>query len=596
MVHRSQLPSASLAALGLFAAACGGGSSDNAAPRVSSVPQQAVAGGAELSLDLANYTTDREGASLTYEVVSGGGSFTGSTYTHTFDTMGQYDVAFRVSDGTKTTSSTFTVRVTSANLAVIAEGTDGLQLMDTATNAFVQVASAASTPSLAATLSDGRLVYQRGTPQQLWIFDPMTRLSTRLRPNSTGNITYRAKTSDGKIVFTDGLGDDLRICYYNPSTGVTRELDQGALSTVTVAVNSSDLIFYEVGTSGQADIYYYDPAQDTTAAVGTAATDEQIQAVLPNGACVFSRVGAGGEAHLFYYKVSTGLVEVGADVSALSTRNKTWCGNGTGSQVVFTALNGTDEELFWWNPSNGHTTTIASGSNNVYDGIGAGNEVVYHTVVDTNEHDVYFHDLDDGTAATVRDSSDVSAVLAVTSDGTTAWAIVQGSGSTSTVRAVSLVASPSTVNWAAATPVAATVAVLGNGDVVAQASNGTKLNVFDVSAGTWGTAITGTGLAYAGAGLDDGDFVYSQTTGGQTDLSMWDASAVDSVTVSDTEGNDAFAAKTANGTLLFTRVVDGNTNTDLFVWNGTAETRLTAADGAGNFHDHAVLGLYSGSR
>ena len=63
-----------------------------------------------------------------------------------------------------------------------------------------------------------------------------------------------------------------------------------------------------------------------------------------------------------------------------------------------------------------------------------------------------------------------------------------------------------------------------------------------------------------------------------------------------TETPDAFAARTENGTLLFTRVVAGNTNTDLFVWNGTAETRLTEEDSASLLHDHTVLGQYAGSR
>jgi hypothetical protein len=597
MVHRSKLSLVSVTALGLIAAACGGGGTvSNASPRISSVPQQSVAGGTALTLDLADYTTDREGTTVTYAVTSGGGSFAGSTYSNTFDTMGTYTVAFTATDGDKTTTGSFEVRVTSADFAVVKQDDNGLQLLDTATNAFVTIAASTLAPAMATGLADGRLVYQLGNPSQLWIFDPMTRQTTRLRPNSTGAVMYRAKTSDGKIVFTDGPSTDMAVCIYNPTTGVTRELDQGAIVTFTTEVNADDLVFYEVGTSGQADVYYYDPANDNTVAVGAGATDEQIQAVLPNGACVFTRVGTGGEADLFYYRVGTGLVEIGADVSALDTRHKTYNAYGGDSQVVFTALNGTDREIYSWNPANGQTTTIASGADQVYDGIGAGDEVVYHTVVSSTEHDVYFYDLDDATAATVRNGSDVNTVLAVTSDGSTAWAILGRSGSTDDMLAVSLVSSPATQTWGAGSAVATTVGVLTNGDVVGEAADGTELCAFDVSAGTWNTPITGAGLSLEGNGLDAGDFVYTVTATSQVDLSMWDASGTTSVTVSNTTGDDAFAARTENGTLLFTRVVAGNTNTDLFVWNGTAETRLTEEDSASLLHDHTVLGQYAGSR
>jgi hypothetical protein len=68
------------------------------------------------------------------------------------------------------------------------------------------------------------------------------------------------------------------------------------------------------------------------------------------------------------------------------------------------------------------------------------------------------------------------------------------------------------------------------------------------------------------------------------------------VVVSNTAGDDTYGMLTANSTILFTRVISGETNTDLFVWNGTAATQLTDEDGAGMRHDHEVLGKYAGSR
>src|SRR5262245_37441365 len=105
MAHRSTLPLVSLT-FTFLAAACGGGSSvSNAAPRFTEVPLQSTAGGTLFTIDLANYIADREGATLTYAVTSGGGSFAGSSYSNTFDTMGEFTVGFTVSDGMKTTAA-----------------------------------------------------------------------------------------------------------------------------------------------------------------------------------------------------------------------------------------------------------------------------------------------------------------------------------------------------------------------------------------------------------------------------------------------------------------------------------------------------------
>ncbi|HEX5053160.1 MAG TPA: hypothetical protein VFZ65_15400 [Planctomycetota bacterium] len=598
MVQRSTLPLSLLSAVGLLAAACGGSNVSNASPRISEVPLQSTAGGTMFSLDVGAYVADREGATLTYAVAAGGGSFTGSNYSNMFETMGEYIVEFTVSDGDKTAAGSFGVRVTSGKFAVVREDASGLLLLDSATNAFVRVTGASVTPSFAAGLSDGRLVYQLAGPagQQLWIFDPLKRLATRIAESATGDVVYRAKTSDNKIAYTAGTSGNATLFFYNPVSGLSREIAQGTLSTLTVAVNVDDLVFYEVGSGGPADVRYYDPAVDESFAVGSAPTDEQILAVLPNGACVFSRIGGGGETDLFSYRVATGLVEIGSDMAALDTRNKVYHAFGTASQVVFSAQNGADNELFAWNLATGQTTAIATGNYDIFAAIGSGNEVVYQRVVSGTEVDAFFYDLDSGTTATVRDGADLSVVRGVTSDGTTSWAFVQPSGTPSSMLAVSLVGTPATQTFAAGAEITSTLGVLANGDVVAGRVDGTALSVFDVSAGTWAAPIVGTGLAFAGPGIDDGDFVYTLTASSQTDLSMWDASASTSVVVSDTAGDDTFAARTLDGTILFTRVVTGNTNTDLVVWNGTAATRLTDVDSAGLTHDHTVLGTYSGSR
>lgn len=601
MAHRSH-QSILLGATALAVVACSGSTSRNAAPRLAEVPQQQVQGGQTFTLDLGDYVTDREGASLTYSVTSGGGSFTGSSYSNQFDTMGVYTVDYSVSDGAKTTNGSFEVEVTSANLVVVGEDTSGLLLLDSATNALVRVAGAAASPTLETGLADGRLVYRlNSATTQLWVFDPITRTNTQLGANAGGSASYEAKTSDGKVLFLAGASNQKHLYLYNPISGLQRDIAQDLLDSATVLVNTGDLVFYEANVNGQADIYAYDIAQDETFAVGTAVTAEHLLATLPNGGVVFSRVGGGGESDLFCYRVATGLVEIGSDVSSIATADKTYDGQGTASQVVFTATSGGASDVYFWNPTNGQTTSISAaftaGNVDAVVAIGAGNEVVIARTVSGSETDAYFYDLDTGDNDTVRDNSDQSNVLGVSSDGTTAWAFVQPSGTTSSLLAVPLVASPSAVTWTAGGAVAGTIHTLANGDVVALRADGTALNIFDVSAGAWlGSAITGTGLAFGGDGLDDGDCVYAVSVASQTDLMMWDASGTTSVTVSDEATDETFQARTADGTILFTRPVGSHTNDDLFVWNGTTATQLTDEDAASLRHDYSVLGNYAGSR
>ncbi len=601
MVIRPTLQNLLFAGVALTVAACGGGSNvSNASPRLAEVPQQSTSGAAAFSLDLGDYVTDREGSALTYDVASGGGSFAGSVYSNTFDTMGVYTVEFTVTDGTKVTTGTFEVRVTDADFAVVREDNSGVLLLDTRTNGFVRVAGSISAPTFHTGLSDGRLVYSKVSAggSDLFVFDPLTRLNTELGATEPDSVVYEAKTSDDRVLFSAGTSVESTLYIWNPRTGLALPIAVGNLPEVVVT--SEDLVFYEATVNNQRDVYYYDPADNEGTAVATEAVAEAIVGVLPNGGVVISRVGGGGETDLFYFKREVGLVEIGSDQTSIATWNKTYNGAGTSSQVVFSAESGSVSEVFAWNPTNGQTTnvsgTVSTGAYDVFAAIGAGNEVVWNRVVSGSEADIYFYDLDAAVGATVRNAADIGQVVAVTGDGVTNYAFVRPSGTTSSLLAISLIGTPVTATNAAGGTVSTTVGVLTNGDVVAQRTDGTALRLFDVSAGTWNAAIAGTGLAYAGNGLDAGDFVYSLTASSQTDLSMWDASGTASVVVSDTTGDDVFQALTANDTVLFTRVVSGNTTADLFVWNGTTATRLTNADSANLLHDHTVLGSYTGTR
>lgn len=591
MAHRTKIFLAGLTLLG----ACTGGGNGSSAPRLTTIPQQQVSSGATLSLDLSTYVTDREGGPMTYEVVSGGGSFTVSTYSNVFDTLGDYTVAFRVTDPSmRVVDGTFTVRVATANLAVVRVDTSGLEVLDTDTQEFVTVTTNSPTPSLATTLARGQVVYHldAGGNNQLWLFNTFLRSNTRIGANLDGSVTYRAKTSDGKLVFTAGSASDTDLYLYNPATTLVREVSAVAgQMDGNAMVNSADLVFYERGNGGQADVYYYDPSTDTSTAVATGATDERLMAVLPNGAVVLSRVGGGGETDLWYFRTGTGLVEIGSDLSAtIQAQTKTFRGNTSTSMVVFEVTSALSLDLCMWNPATGASRTIlASGVDDRFVAVTALDDVVYKQVTSGSNDDLFTYRWSSNASTTVAATADDEDYVGKLTNGDVIWQRLasgldlfhfhQGSGTSTTIESAG--ADSFTFK-----------AVLANDKVVYRQDAAVPLlRLYDSVGASSSTVATGSAVEYSGEATG-GDFVYRQTVTSQTDLFLWDESAAAVVTVSNTAGNDVFQGFASNK-VLFTRDIDGAD--ELFVFNlaTVMETRLTVADGAGLSHDRTVLSTFS---
>ncbi len=603
MFHRSTCLLA--AALVALASCSGGGSSNNAAPRLSSIPLQSVTGGSQLSLDLATYVTDREGASLTYTVTSGGGTVTGSTYTQTFATMGTYTVNFTVADPLgKTTTGTFEVEVTSANLAAVRVDSNGLELLDTDTNQFVSLAANGPTASLATTLSQGQLVYQLavGSNNQLWLFDTFTRGKTQIASTAGGSVDYRAKTSDGRLVFTTGSNSDTDLWLHSPVSGLTKEISASVGDIEgNPMVNTGDLVFYERQNSGQRDIYYYDPSTDDTTTVANGATEERLLATLPNGAVVLSRIGAGGETDLFYFKVGTGLVEIGADLSTtVQGQTKAYAGRTSDSKVVFEVTAAASIDLYMWNPATGQSRAISTQANEDerFLAVTATDLVVYKIVVGTDDDDLAFYSWAAGAATVVANSGEDEEYVGALSDGDLIYRRLNGGDNSwdlyhydQTGPATNSIAGIGADHFVFE-------AVLSNDKVVYRHAAATPLlRLYNPATTSSSTIATGNAVAFVAA-TTGGDFVYNQTVSSQTDLFLWDESAGSVVTISNASGDDAYQGITADGKVLYTHVFTPLTNRDLMLWNpaGPASTRLTEADAVGAYHDHTVLGVFSGTK
>ena len=133
--------------------------------------------------------------------------------------------------------------------------------------------------------------------------------------------------------------------------------------------------------------------------------------------------------------------------------------------------------------------------------------------------------------------------------------------------------------------------VLSNGTVVYTRTGASPgLYVWDPVEGT-STFVAGAGSAFKGD-AGGGNFVFTQDSGVQTDLVMWDSNASQLVAITQTDEQEQFECVFTNGTVLFSRVVAPSVTSDLFKWNNEdgEEIRLTAGT-----VDHSVVTVIHGA-
>ncbi len=584
----------------LFLVACGSGVGD-ASPRVSTIPvQNAVGTGATFTLDLADYVTDPDGDSMTYAVASGGGSFSGSVYSNVFDSMGSWTVAFNVADGEKVTLSSFVVRVKASNWIVTRADSYSLRLLDSDSRKMESLSNSSITETFKAGTGSGWVVYERtqGSNTDLVAYDSFDKVFRTLGNSTTKDEQYVAKTLTDKIVFMTGTTSDRDLFVWNPATNLTKTISAVEDSHDRNAfLANNDRVYYERETASQADIYYYDTINDVNVTVSTNARHEAILGILEDGGVVFSRPGDGGETDIFYYNTGTGVVEVGA-TTALDLLNKTFSGSGPNAEVVFSAPGATNNDLFFWKPSDGTTTT--AGANVTYVGVTTDAKVVFHTT--TNAGDISLYAMPAGSAAVVV-TTDASAEIVsglVTKAGVSYIVYERQASPTSLQIYNTTGATTDSITNAGSLEMQA---ILSNGDLAYRVAAGTAIFHYETTAGTETSVDTGTTCTYAG---DTGSGSYGYTkdnaTSG-TDVHLWNNTGAATVAISTAGGTQAFGSRTHDGDVVYTRQVSPNTTSDLFYYDvsGATSTRLTTEEnvddqGAGNFRDHAVVGKFEAQR
>jgi WD40 repeat protein len=575
--------------------ACNQAGVQNAAPRLaSSIPEQTASGGVAFTLDLDDFVADRETANsaLTYTVVAGGGSFTGTAYVNTFATLGSYTVTVRVTDPEgKSVETSFDVDVKTANLGVITSGND-LDLLDTDTLHVRTLATAnGNTLVLKDTLVRGFVVFERlvGTDYDLYVYDANTTATVALGDDRTVAERHAGKVGADRVLFTAGNATSKSLRLYDVTTGTTTVVAVADNEFAGDPLVSGNLVYHELTSNGQNDIYVFDASTGQSTAVSTDARAEETVAVLADGALVFSRRGDAGENDLFYYKRTVGVLEVGADVAAIASLSKTFGGSNSTGLVAFAANNAGQLDFYVWNPLAGITAVVATTADNESFAAPLPNgNILYYVLLSGTDLNVRLFDVTSGLSRAFPTSTVNDLVVGALSDSRI---IVSKAEATGTHLYLATYAGGTVTDAPIATTAGqsfALDAVLANNKIVFRNTTSGGVSLFAPATST--TTALGATSVFVAAMPTAGDFVVKDNAAGQFDLLLWDDSAGATVSVASSTTHEEQARGLADGRILFTREAAGSTQRNLFVWkpSDTSVTPVTT-----DADDHTVQATFA---
>ncbi len=492
---------------------------------ISTIPLQHGSSGFEVSVDLGDYIADPDTADSTLtltETSSWGGSFSGTVYTNTFDTMGTYTVTFKATDPDgKYSTGSFQVRLDKGVLFVYHVSND-LRYVDGGTG-YVKDFSGNDgyTEAWSGTLSDGKIVFKRtvGSQDDLYVYDPVTGELKTVADDSSKTETYVGGTSYGAILYSKGPAGSRDLYLYDPSTDQTTTVSDNSLDDLNACVGSGDDVYFErASATGQKDVWHYDTGTGELKAVSTSTYDEGIDRTLANGNLVYWRLNSNGYKDLYYYTT-------GGNSYTICTGNEDDVSVGaTSSSHVLYTKGGAG--LYVFNVSTMTSATIESTGTVTYKtSMGSGDYVIYEL-----SGAIYAYRISTGTKTTVA-SATASYKGKLSDDGTLVYAksndLFLFSLSTATATNISNTSGVSSDFDA----------VLSNDDVVFTESG--ALKYWDYSASSKVDVSTSDGTESFEADMGGGKFCFS-TTGGSGNLYVWDTEAGSASTVSTDTAADTY--------------------------------------------------------
>jgi len=564
-------------------------------PRISTIPLQSAQGGTTFALDLSSFVED-DTATAAYSVVSGGGSFTGSTYSQAFPRLATYEVVFKVVDFRgNSNQASFKVKVTTAEIGVVEVG-QGVSLFDAQTNDYTDVLiDDGLTKQLRTTLKDGSLLFEYTYLAQtdLHLYNIGDNDRVAVATDVTKDEKYVGKTSKDLIVFVRGAAPNRSLHLFNPVTEGTLPITVGATKDGSpderdALVTGDDHIYFESAPpGGGGNIYYYDLAGAKVVPVSTNAADEDLLAVTPDNGIVYRRASGSSGYRLYYYSPARGNLEVGNGLGAAYDGENRIYGGVTGdSRVVFeTQDSGGDLDVHIWNPTDNSTATIAaSTSNETFAGVTGTNRVVYTVEVSATDHDLYVYDPGNGNSTELDSNAELETLNATLANGDIIFSTESG-GDFDLYHWSQSGGSASAI---AATTTSEVFDKLLSDDNVVYTVGG-QVHHYNTATSTDTDIATGTGTeAFAGE-ASGGQFVIKLTvTGPQDDLYLFTGTSTATAITTDA-AHEVFQAGTESGKVLYTRTNTTTSLTDLYVYTITGGS--TAQVGTTNGKNESVLSV-----
>ena len=561
-----------------------------AAPTVQQIPAQEASTGVQLRVDLARFVTNNSSQPLNWQLLSGNGSMDGSTYVGTYSQMGSYEVSFRVAnqDG-NSTDSEFKVVSLAEYMAVVQKGND-LQVLDAGGGTMHSLAVGGALPlAFRELLPDGTLVYERmgGSSIDLFAYDHNT--SRRIGGAPGLDTIYDNHTPSGQIFFEEGTASETGLYMWDPKTeAITTVAWRSAMHNRNAFFSPPDLVYFEFGNNGQADVNYWRIGAGGSATAFSSTTSEEIKTVLPEGGVVFASKGVGGEDDLLYYRMGRGLFTVGGDLPPQTqAEDMTYVGHTSESLVIFETGSASRDLWIWSPPGLSTRAAAATAADERYRGLTADDLVVFSVTVAPGNDDLKLFNYSSGASLDVAGSSDNEVFELSLSDSDVIFAVERGTGRE--LQRFDAATSNVEVIAAAAGEDHYAVAALPNDQVVYSRAGSTGgLMAWSPSTGS-SVMVSGPQSTFAGASAN-GDFVIEVTASGQTDLALWDSSAAQLVDIAQGPADERFEAAFGNGTVIYSVAVPPKISTDLYRWRNGVTKRLTNAGTS-----HTVVRVLRGS-
>jgi len=550
-------------------------------PTVSSIPAQETSTGVELRLDLTEYVENPGDQTLTWEVLSGPGSFEGDTYSGVFSEAGSETVSVRVANGDgKTFDADFEVVALYGYMAIVQNG-NGLEVLDGGAGTVTPIDLSGNLPLVFRdVMPDGALVYERmgGSGIDLYHFD--YKESRRIGQGFGLNTVYDSYTPDGKIFYEEGSASETGLYMWEPDEGTTTRVAwRPSMHNRNAFFSAPDVVYFEYGNNGQADIYFWRIGHGNPATAFSSGHSEEIKTVLPDGGVVFSTKGLGGEDELLYYRMGHGLFTVGGDLpESVQDQDMTYVTISSQGLVVF-EVGDTSKDLYVWSAPGLSTSVIAATAADERFEAMTGDDLIVYSINDgSGNNDLKLYNYSLGASIEIGTGAANEVFERTLSDSDVIYAVETATGRS--LHRFDVAANIVDVIADSAGDSYTTVAALTN-DRLIYSRTGTSNSLHTWNPTTGVSDMTGGADAtYAGQG-PNGGFLMHVVAFGQTDLVLWDGTSGQLVTIADGAQDEHFEASFGNGAVVYSVVVSPKTTADLYQWRDDETTRLT--DGSASY-------------